>query len=64
MHRIEADAATAAVTRLQLTATLSGEAFYRAMGYAAEPRGMIELPDGSKFGCVKMKKPIAMPTAA
>jgi GNAT superfamily N-acetyltransferase len=64
MHRIETDAAAAGVTRLQLTATLSGEAFYRAMGYAAEPRCTIELPDGSKFGCVKMKKPIAMPTAA
>jgi GNAT superfamily N-acetyltransferase len=64
MHRIEADAAAAGVTRLQLTATLSGEAFYRAMGYAAEPRGTIELPDGTKFSCVRMKKPIAMPTAA
>jgi GNAT superfamily N-acetyltransferase len=64
MHRIEAGAAAAGVTRLQLTATLSGEAFYRALGYAAEPRGTIELPDGTKFGCVKMKKAIAIPTAA
>ena len=59
MHRIETDAAAAGITQLQLTATLSGEAFYRAIGYAAEPRGHVELPDGSRFGCVKMKKPLA-----
>ncbi len=58
MHRIEADAAACGMIQLQLTATLSGEAFYRAMGYAAEPRGHVELPDGTKFGCVKMKKPM------
>jgi GNAT superfamily N-acetyltransferase len=64
MHRIESDAATAGMIQLRLTATLSGEAFYRAIGYAAEPRGLVELPDGTRFGCVKMKKPIAMPSAA
>jgi predicted N-acetyltransferase YhbS len=64
MQRIETDAATAGVTRLQLAATLSGEAFYRAMGYAAEPRGAIELPDGTRFGCVRMNKAIAMPRVA
>jgi len=61
MQRIEVDAADAGVTRLQLTATLSAEAFYRARGYAAEPRGAIELPDGTKFGCVRMRKSIAIP---
>jgi GNAT superfamily N-acetyltransferase len=64
MHRIEADAAAAGITRLQLTAMLSGEAFYRAIGYVAEPRGTIALPDGTRFGCVTMKKPITMPSAA
>ncbi|WP_395015489.1 GNAT family N-acetyltransferase [Dongia sp.] len=62
MQRIDSDAAASGMIRLQLTATLSGEAFYRAMGYAAEPRGHVELPDGTKFGCVKMKKPIALRT--
>jgi GNAT superfamily N-acetyltransferase len=64
MHRIETDAADAGVAQLQLTATLSGEAFYRAMGYAAEPRGHVELPDGTKFGCVKMKKSIVLRSSA
>jgi GNAT superfamily N-acetyltransferase len=66
MHRIETDAAAAGLFELQLTSTLSGEAFYRAMGYAAEPRGHVVLPDGSKFGCVKMKKrlPVRTPSAA
>ncbi|WP_459856343.1 GNAT family N-acetyltransferase [Dongia sp. agr-C8] len=58
MHRVEAEAADSGMIQLQLTATLSGEAFYRAMGYAAEPRGHVELPDGTRFGCVKMKKPM------
>jgi len=64
MHRIESDAAASGFDRLQLTATLSGEAFYRAMGYVAEPRGHVELPDGTRFGCVKMKKRVALPSAA
>lgn len=59
MQRLETDAAAAGIIRLQLTATLSGEAFYRAIGYAPEPRGHAELPDGTKFGCVKMKKSLA-----
>ena len=57
--KIETDAAASGIVQLQLTATLSGEAFYRALGYAAEPRGHVELPDGTRFGCVKMRKPIA-----
>jgi hypothetical protein len=34
------------------------------MGYAAEPRAHVELPDGTRFACVKMRKRIAMPSAA
>jgi GNAT superfamily N-acetyltransferase len=64
MQRIEADAAASGMVHLQLTATLSGEGFYRAIGYAAEPRGDVELPDGTRFGCVKMRKSIAIPSAA
>ncbi len=59
MQRIETDAAVSSILQLQLTATLSGEAFYRALGYAAEPRRHVELPDGTRFGCVKMRKAIA-----
>lgn len=64
MHRIESDAAAAGLDRLQLTATLSGEDFYRAIGYQAEPRSHVALPDGTRFGCVKMRKSLALPTAA
>jgi GNAT superfamily N-acetyltransferase len=64
MHRIETDAMAAGLFALQLSSTLSGEAFYRAMGYLAEPRGHVVLPDGSKFGCTRMKKPLPVRTPA
>ena len=66
MHRIEADAMLAGMVTLQLSATLSSEPFYRAIGYSAEPRGHVVLPDGTKFGCVKMTKPMPLraPSAA
>jgi GNAT superfamily N-acetyltransferase len=60
MHRIEADAMLAGMVELQLSATLSGESFYRAAGYAAGQRGHVVLPDGTKFGCVKMTKPLPL----
>jgi len=64
MQRIESEAAAWGLHQLQLTATLSGEDFYRALGYAGEPRSHVLLPDGTRFGCVKMHKPLAIPTAA
>ncbi len=64
MQRIETTAAAAGWHQLQLTATLSGEGFYRAIGYEAEPRSHVALPDGTRFGCVKMRKSLAIPTAA
>ena len=48
MHRIEADAAAAGVTRLQLTATLSGAAFYR-VDIRIAPGELKKLKKGAKM---------------
>lgn len=65
MQRIETDAAAAGIFLLHLTATLSGEAFYRSIGYEGDIHSHVQLTDGTRLGCVRMCKFIAetaMPT--
>lgn len=58
MRHIEGDAAAHGVTTLKLTATLSGEALYAALGYREVRRRAIDLSGGRSFGCVDMEKPL------
>lgn len=56
MARTEQDALDHGVETLQLTATLSGVSLYQALGYQTEEVTALELPDQSRFGCVRMRK--------
>jgi GNAT superfamily N-acetyltransferase len=59
MRAVEADARDWGMFLLRLTAMLSAERFYRALGYAGEARGHMRLPDGARLGCVRLEKLIA-----
>jgi GNAT superfamily N-acetyltransferase len=53
------EAATAmGFDRFELVATLSGIAFYRAMGYSPMEPVPVELPDGTVIDCLRMQKRI------
>ena len=58
MSWTERDALDHGVETLQLTATLSGVALYQKLGYQTEEVTALDLPDQSRFGCVKMRKMI------
>jgi len=52
----EADAARAGFLTFELMATLPGVPLYRACGYEEIERVVIELPDGMRLECVKMRR--------
>jgi len=52
----EADAARAGFRTFELMATLPGVPLYRACGYEEIERVTIELPDGMRLDCVKMRR--------
>ncbi|MDP2779541.1 GNAT family N-acetyltransferase [Devosia sp.] len=56
MARTEQDAVDHGAEMLQLTATLSGVALYHRLGYQTEEVTALELPDRSRFECVRMRK--------
>jgi GNAT superfamily N-acetyltransferase len=59
MRAVESDAREWGVFLLRMTALLSAERFYRALGYSGEARGHMRLPDGARLGCVRLEKLIA-----
>jgi GNAT superfamily N-acetyltransferase len=54
----EEAAAKMGFDRFELVATLSGIAFYRAMGYSPMDPVPVELPDGTVIDCLRMQKRI------
>ncbi|HVY99219.1 MAG TPA: GNAT family N-acetyltransferase [Dongiaceae bacterium] len=64
MQAVEADAREWGLFLLRLTAMLSAERFYRALGYSGDARGHMRLPDGARLGCVRLEKLIAAERAA
>jgi GNAT superfamily N-acetyltransferase len=52
------DAKVAGFGRLELMATLPGEPLYRTLGFAAEERIELTLPDGVRVPLVRMSRPI------
>lgn len=56
MLRTERDALEHGVDTLHLTATLSGFALYRALGYQTEEGTELKFPDQSRFEGVRMRK--------
>jgi GNAT superfamily N-acetyltransferase len=60
MRRVEGDAALHNVRLLGLTATLSGAPLYERLGYQMQEATQIIFPDKTRFGCVKMTKPLAV----
>ena len=52
------DAGAAGFGRLELMATLPGEPLYRALGFAADERIELTLPDGVRMPLVRMSRPI------
>lgn len=52
------EACRAGFRRLELMATLPGEPLYRALGFAADERVELELPDGIRVPLVRMSRPI------
>ena len=56
LEAAEADAAQAGFRKFELMATLPGVPLYRACGYEEIERVTIELPDGTRLECVKMKR--------
>ena len=56
LEAAEADAAQAGFRTFELMATLPGVPLYRACGYEEIERVAIELPDGTRLECVKMKR--------
>jgi GNAT superfamily N-acetyltransferase len=52
------DARTAGFHRLELMATLPGEPLYRSLGFSAEERIELALPDGVRVPLVKMSRSI------
>jgi N-acetylglutamate synthase-like GNAT family acetyltransferase len=56
--RCLADARAAEFQRLELMATLPGEPLYRALGFVAEERIELALPDGVRLSLVRMSRAI------
>jgi len=56
--RCLADARAAGFQRLELMATLPGEPLYHALGFAAEARVQLALPDGAQLALVRMSRAI------
>jgi N-acetylglutamate synthase-like GNAT family acetyltransferase len=56
--RCLADARAAGFERLELMATLPGEPLYRALGFAADERVELALPDGVQVPLVRMSRVI------
>lgn len=56
--RCASDAAGAGFRSMELMATLSGEALYRALGFAAIERTTANLPDGEQLALVRMSRPL------
>jgi hypothetical protein len=56
--RCLADAHAAGFQRLELMATLPGEPLYRALGFAADERVHLALPDGARLALVRMSRAI------
>ena len=52
------DARAAGFGRLELMATLPGEPLYRALGFSADERIGLALPDGVQVPLVRMSRPI------
>ena len=52
------DAHAAGFRRLELMATLPGEPLYRALGFAADERVELDLPDGARIPLVRMSRAI------
>ncbi|PYP81421.1 MAG: GNAT family N-acetyltransferase [Gemmatimonadetes bacterium] len=52
------DARAAGFSRLELMATLPGEPLYRALGFSADERIELALPDGTRVPLVRMSRPI------
>src|SRR5215207_5845237 len=52
------DARAAGFERMELMATLPGEPLYRALGFAADDRVELELPDGVRVPLVRMSRQI------
>jgi predicted N-acetyltransferase YhbS len=52
------DAVEAGFGRLELMATLPGEPLYRALGFTADERIELALPDGVRVPLVRMSRPI------
>jgi predicted N-acetyltransferase YhbS len=61
MRRVEGDAALHGVRLLSLTATLSGAPLYERLGYEVQEVTQIVFPDKTRFGCVRMRKPLTAP---
>ncbi|HLV85293.1 MAG TPA: GNAT family N-acetyltransferase, partial [Devosia sp.] len=59
MRCVEYDAASHGVRLLGLTATLSGVPLYERLGYQVQEVTRINFSDKTRFGCVKMRKPLA-----
>lgn len=60
MRHVENDAASHGFRLLGLTATLSGAPLYERLGYEVQEATEIIFPDKTSFGCVKMRKPLAV----
>jgi GNAT superfamily N-acetyltransferase len=56
--RCLADVRAAGFRRLELMATLPGEPLYHALGFAAEERVELALPDGAQLPLVRMSRAI------
>lgn len=54
--RSMADARTVGFSRVELMATLPGEPLYRALGFSADERVELELPDGVRMPLVRMSR--------
>jgi GNAT superfamily N-acetyltransferase len=52
------DARAAGFRRLELMATLPGEPLYRALGFSADERIELALPDGVRVPLVRMSRPV------
>lgn len=59
--RCAVDAFAAGFRRLELTATLPGEPLYRALGFIADERSMVPMPDGQKLEVLRMVRPLTPP---
>jgi GNAT superfamily N-acetyltransferase len=63
-ERCRDEAADAGFRSLELMATLPGVPLYEALGFAAEERVDVPLPDGGTLPCVRMGLPIARRASA